>query len=686
MICQINNQIQSTMRNLLFILLLLLQSSWLSAQNMTGLAPMDIAKLQSVSQVVLHEDGELAAYTVSVPADPLVENKTASYHLYLIDLETGQSMPMVTTGSVQTIAFRPLHGSITFLAKRPGDEVTRLYEISLQGGEAQPVFTPDNSISGYRWSPDGKRLAFYSRERPVAEEKGPDKKLPYEPEIYEEDLSLSRAYVADLEVNQTKPISVPGNISNLVWSDNGTRMAVAAAPTSLVDDFYMKQVIHIVDASTLTVTHKIDHEGKLGSFAFSPNGEQLAMIAAADINDPIDGRLFLVEDFDEKPKNLQPDFPGKFERFAWFGNDELMYLASQGVYSVFGSMEPDGEDLESILAPQEDLILEFFVRAEDGTILFTASSAQHPRELFVYSPGDEQPERLTDHNSWLKEKSLGKQEVISYETRDEKVIQGIVIYPLNYEAGQRYPLITVVHGGPESHYSNGWLTGYSSPGQMAAAKGYLVFYPNYRGSTGRGEAFAKSSQGDLAGKEFDDIVEGVDYLIDEGLADRSKVGVTGGSYGGYATGWLSTKYTDRFAAGVMFVGISNNISKWGTSDIPEELYHVHARKRVYDDYEFFLQRSPIYYAGQAKTPLLILAGKEDTRVHPGQSIELYRHFKTRTETPVRLVLYPGEGHGNRKATARLDYSLRMLRWFDKYLKEDTSLPMDTQLEVEGMER
>jgi dipeptidyl aminopeptidase/acylaminoacyl peptidase len=123
----------------------------------------------------------------------------------------------------------------------------------------------------------------------------------------------------------------------------------------------------------------------------------------------------------------------------------------------------------------------------------------------------------------------------------------------------------------------------------------------------------------------------------------------------------------------MFVGISNNISKWGTSDIPEELYLVHSRQRLWEDYQGFLERSPIYHAGDAQTPLLILHGKEDTRVHPAQSMELYRHIKTRTDTPVRLVHYPGEGHGNRRATAQLDYNLRMMRWFDQYVKGQATL-------------
>lgn len=171
-----------------------------------------------------------------------------------------------------------------------------------------------------------------------------------------------------------------------------------------------------------------------------------------------------------------------------------------------------------------------------------------------------------------------------------------------------------------------------------------------------------------------------DELVEVGIADAEKIGVIGSSYGGYATGWMGTKYTDRFAGGVMFVGISDNISKWGTSDIPKELYLVHARKRIWGDYMDFLKRNPIYYAGQTETPLLIMAGKEDTRVDPGQSYELYRHIKTRTDTPVRLVLYPGEGHGNARSTSQLDFNLRMMRWFNEYLKGEEDRQPNTELD------
>jgi dipeptidyl aminopeptidase/acylaminoacyl peptidase len=259
-------------------------------------------------------------------------------------------------------------------------------------------------------------------------------------------------------------------------------------------------------------------------------------------------------------------------------------------------------------------------------------------------------------------------------------IEGLLVRPLDEVAGRRYPLVMYVHGGPEAHHSNGWLTNYGDPAQTAAARGFAVMHTNYRGSTGRGMAFAKSSQGDAGGKEFDDLIDAIDHLVAIGLVDKDKVAVTGGSYGGYATAWLSTRYSERIAAGVMFVGISDKLSKVGTTDIPDEEFYVHARKRVWDDWQHMLERSPIYHAGNCKTPLLILHGKDDPRVNPGQSYEMYRHLKVRNQAPVRLVLYPGEGHGNRKACSRLDYNLRMLQWMEHYLTGPKGEPPPMELD------
>ncbi|MEQ8523885.1 S9 family peptidase [Gracilimonas sp.] len=649
------------------------------AQN--GLTPTQVAKINNVGSVYLSGDGSTAAYTLSVPADPMKENALPSTHLYMMNIASGETKPLITDMSVSGIAFRPGSNNITYLAKKEGDETTSLYELNTESGASEKLYAFERNISGYSWAADGNHLVFRSAE-PKKESESP---LPYSPEVYEENLTNTWAYIQNIAMDGHEPHRIPveGSVYDAVWSPDQQKLAVAVAPTPLVDDFYMSQKVVIIDHESRDVLAEVDHEGKLGQISWSPDSKKLAMIAAATINDPIAGRLKIADAATGNTTLLKEDFKGSFDQIEWANANTIHYLASKGVWSEFGSIKSDGSQMKAII-PTGGPILASFAHAGNGTHVFNANTPNHPGELYLMKKGNKEPKRVTNSNPWLDEVPKGKQEAVTYTTKDGMKVEGIVIYPLDYKEGMPYPTITVVHGGPEAHYDNGWLTSYSMAGQMGAAEGFVVFYPNYRGSTGRGVEFAMSSQGDLAGAEFDDIVEGVDYLIAEGVTDKTKVGVTGGSYGGYATAWMSTKYSDRFAAGVMFVGISNNLSKWGTSDIPEELYHVHARKRIWEDYMGYLERSPIYHVDNAKTPLLIMHGKEDTRVDPGQSYELYRHIKTRTDTPVRLVLYPGEGHGNRRATARFDYNLRMMRWFNEYLKGEENQRPDTELEVDKM--
>ncbi len=170
-------------------------------------------------------------------------------------------------------------------------------------------------------------------------------------------------------------------------------------------------------------------------------------------------------------------------------------------------------------------------------------------------------------------------------------------------------------------------------------------------------------------------MDAVDALVEAGIADTDRVGITGGSYGGYATAWCSTRYTERFRAGVMFVGISNDISKGLTTEIPIEDMMVHTMADPWTNLNFRLERSPINYMAQSRTALLIAGGTADSRVHPSQSLQFYRGLKLIGKTPVRYVRYPGEHHGNSRAASRDDYARRLMRWMDHFVKEqNTELP------------
>ncbi|HEV8113659.1 MAG TPA: S9 family peptidase [Planctomycetota bacterium] len=646
----------------------------LLAQNRDVLTPQNVASLRAVSRAVISPDAKHAAFIRLVPREAGVDEDGAPWtELWVTDLASGREIPFVT-GKINVAGadWTRDGASIAFLSKRGSDKAVSLYTIPVDGGEARRVVGLATDIQDFSFSPDEQRVALVASE-PESEVAKKRQEKGFKQEVYEEDWRPTRVWIAKLGDSPEQPRALPllDSAHEALWSPVDERILVTLAPTPLVDDEYMRQRIRIVDPASGEIIARIQNPGKLGQVAWSPDGKRVALVSAADIHDPAAGRLMICSSEGGEPVDVLPGLEGDVSAIAWGSANDVFYVGGHGLWSTLTKVTLDASDKATakILVGDGQPVLASLTLSKDGQhAAFVGSEPTHPLEMYTMSHGDAAPKRRTDSNPWLANVRFAPQENVGWKARDGLGLEGILVRPLDEKKGERYPLILCVHGGPEARDDAGWQTGYSKPGQMAAAQGIATFYPNYRGSTGRGVAFSELSQGDPGGKEFDDLVDAVDHLVSIGLVDKAKVGVTGGSYGGYATAWCSTKFTDRFAAGVMFVGISDKISKVGTTDIADEDFFVHLKKRPWDDWQMLLERSPIYWAGQSKTPLIILHGKDDPRVNPGQSRELYRHLKLHGQAPVRLVMYPGEGHGNRKACARLDYNLRMMQWMVHYLK------------------
>lgn len=643
------------------------------AQEREPFTPEFVAGLRSVGQALLSPDGTRAAYTLSVPRRAGSDEDGAAWsELHVLDIASGRERAYVAGAqNVSALAWTADGRALAFLAKREGDKESALYLIPLDGGEARRALALGGAIEAYDLAPDGKRVVCIAAPAKDAAREA-QKKQGFAQEIYEEDARRSELWIATLDGSAPpRALAYDGHPREVRWSPVDERLLVAWTPTPLVDDDYMKKRVAVLDATDGRVLSRIENPGKLGKIGWSPDAKLVTLICAADVHDPNAGRLELASaSAGGAPQELLSGFEGDVLDFAWQNPSALMLVTHVGTESRLEKLELVGARWQAarVLVDVGGPILTSLSLARDGqSAAFVGSSPLYPSEVLHMRHGEAGPRRLTESNPELANRAFARQEVVHFAAKDGLALDGVLVHPLSRPDGQRVPLILNVHGGPEAHISNGWQTSYSNPGQVAAARGFAVFQPNYRGSTGRGVAFSKLGQGDAAGKEFDDLVDAVDALVASGLVDTARVGVTGGSYGGYATAWCSTRFSERFAAGVMMVGISDLVSKVGTTDIPEEEYQVHALKHPWEDWQGALERSPIAYADRARTPLLILHGKDDPRVNPGQSRELYRHLKLRGQAPVRLVLYPGEGHGNRKAAARLDYAVRSLQWFEHYL-------------------
>lgn len=675
------------------LILLCLSLVALSLRGAETFTPQHLARLRAVTAVAISPDGREVAYVLSVPRKPMVDDDGPAWTELHVVNAGGESRPYVTGKvNVSDVAWTPDGQGISYLSKRDKDEAKALYVIPLAGGESRRAVTHETDLGSYSWSPDGREVAFLAAE-PEKKDAKDRKKRGFNQQVFEEDSPLVRVWVAAVDLAAETPrkprlLALPGSASGVDWSPTGGRLAVSLAPTPSVDDGMMGRLVHVVEARDGKVLARLEYPAKLGDFHWAPDGRHLFTMAGEDINDPKEGRLLLWKADGGKPVNLLPGYEGHVVSAAWKDASTVAFVGAEGVGGMVKEVTLAGR--VSTRVGTTEAVPTALSLSEDGrTLALVADAPGHPAEVFLGGRGGRPPSRLTRSNPWLDSVRLARQEVVAWQATDGLRLEGLLVRPLDEEPGRRYPLILAVHGGPESHVHHGWITTYSMPGQFAAARGLAVFYPNYRGSTGRGVPFSRLGQGDAAGKEFSDLIDAVRHLVGKGWVDERKVGITGGSYGGYASAWGATYYTEHFAASVMFVGISDNISKVGTTDIPGEMYHVHHRKHLWEDWDYFRDRSPIRHVEKARTPILILHGKDDPRVHPSQSLELHRHLKTLGRTPVRLVLYPGEGHGNRRAASRLDYSLRLLQWMEHYLKGPGGAPpaydLDYGLKASGSE-
>ncbi|KIG16493.1 Dipeptidyl aminopeptidase/acylaminoacyl-peptidase-like protein [Enhygromyxa salina] len=655
--------------------------SWVTqaeaAPRTEALTAEDIVLMKEVADVELSPSGKLIAHVLRVPS-ALAEPGRAVSQIWLVDaagkLEPRRFSP--EGHSSWAPRWSPDGTRLAFLSKRPGDAHTQVYVIAIAGGEAEPLFAATSSVGAFEWSPDGKQVAYTSARERDADAKAREAGRDWV--VDEDGGTKTRLFAVDLGTAESRELVTSGqHVIDFCWAPDSSRLAVRASEQASIDHTMMYSSLYTLDAKLGTDGAELkpltQTAGKLGRMAWSPDGAQLAFLGAANIHDSTAGIVHVVASGGGEARALTAGLEATGSWLDWADAGTVLLLAEQGTKTTINAVAVEGGAVQPLIEDgpicHELSFAPGTARSwsRDGVLACVGDTSSHPREVFSGKLGTRRLTRTTVANPSLLTRKLGVQEVVRWKAEDGLELEGVVIKPVNYEAGQRYPLAVLPHGGPEGVSLDGWTTRATYPAQLFAARGYVVFMPNYRGSAGRGTAFATADHQDLGGKEFTDVLAGIDHLVEQGLVDAARVGMGGWSYGGYFSGLAATVYSDRFKAAMIAAAITNWVSFTGTTEIEHENSLVHWKLWPWDDMALPWERSPLAHIANSKTAALIVHGQADTRVPTGQSLELYRGLK-HLGVPTQLVMYPREGHGISENVHALDFATRFLEWFDVHVK------------------
>ena len=636
-----------------------------------------------------------------------------SYHRHIALVPTDGSKPLrrFTRGKQdQQPRWSPDGQWLAFVSNRD-DERGQIYLISVNGGEARQLTNHPNGASDPAWSPDGRYIAFLApvnadeqaREdagdsppppadaweaRRAREQRQHDEELRTDPRVitklpYRSGTSYfddRRRHIYVVEVNDDDTPATPRRLTSgdlhysaPVWMPDGLALLSTATRDPEADSLFA-----YYDVMRIPLDGSRPQPLTSAGFSYfdprpSPDGRQIAFLRLNEARLLGEGRRVAIipatggephdltahTDLNVEQFHWQPDGQGVLFSAAWRGHAHVYQIGLPGTPTYRNGMT---------LVGGMRIVSEFDV-GRDGSIAFIAGSADNPCDLFWRS-ADGQEHRLTRINEHLlSQRIIIPIEEMLYLAPDGSEVQGWTLHPPDFDPARRYPLAVYIHGGPHIMWGPGFRSMWHE-WQVAAARGYVVFFCNPRGSEGYGELWRDAIRGNWGEADAPDILAGIDALVARGYIDPNRIGVTGGSYGGYMTAWL-IGHDDRFACAVAARGVYNLLTQHSTSDA-HELIEIEFGGFPWELYEELWDHSPLAHAHKIKTPLLLLHSELDYRVPISEAEQLFAILR-RQKKVVELVRYPREGHELTRSGEprhRADHMRRTLEWFDRYLRRE----------------
>ena len=627
------------------------------------LTPEGALNLRSISDLQFSPDGNRLAFVVTEPATA----ERRARHIWIYEKRSGGIRQFTYSAKSEFLPrWSPDGKRLAFLSDR--DEQQQIYAMRGDGGEATAVTKGKRGVQSFAWSPDGKQMAFLAPDaKTEAEEK--KEKDKDDARVADKEVKHARLWLLTLDTGEAKAFTDPKwEISEVVWHPSGSSLLLKATDhpesdqnTERIFSLRAGGMPNVDRKAADSMTQILAPRGPFGNIRITSDGQKIAFVGCRE-DGPSPHDLMLVQHGGKGAQNLTGagvDRP--VLDYRWSRDGGLLAFAGDGFHTKFFALNADGalRDIPAIPANPNAFSL-----SDSGEVAFAGQTATTPQELWLWDQKIT-PKQISHLNDSWNQFTLSAPEFYKYKSFDGLAIEAALLKPLGHDGKSKLPLIALIHGGP----TGAWQDSIETWGQLLAARGYAVFYPNIRGSSGYGQKFIELNRGDWGGGDYRDVIAGVDDLIARGVADPEKLAIGGWSYGGYMSEWAITQ-TTRFKAAVSGAGLSNLISEYGTEQGPSYDEWFYGVPYEPEKVAGFLNSSPFVHLKNAKTPTLILQGDADPVDPAGQSQELYRGLK-RYGVETELVSYPREPHGFREEKHLLDRLNRILAWYDKHLKEAT---------------
>jgi len=627
----------------------------------------DMLSINVVSQMDISLDGKSVVFVLS-KAD--FEESKYRTDLYLASVETGEVRQLTFSNEDErNPKFSPDGKFIAFISNRKSDPQEKetknqIWLLPVDGGEAFKLTNAPEGVISFQWMPDGKNILYLTQEtlpKPEKEKKERDKKLKFDPTVVDKEKYRKEFYIVDVKTKKERKIFTGDyGIEQFDVSPDGKFVVYNTNYTGDIDDS-KKFDLWLLEVETGKSKQLTKRPGGERQPKWSPDGKYIAFVADLDPKFTYSQEeLFIADPQTGEIKNLTEKFDVGIVSYEFSKSEpgKIYARTASGVYTHIYTISINDGTIKEFLGGERVF---GDIAVSDKVLAFLVEDKTSAPDVYVLKNGE--LKKLTDLNPQLKNFTFGEQTVIRWKSFDGWVIEGVLVKPVNFEQGKRYPMLVAVHGGPYGRIQDILRQYYNL--QVWANEGYLVFAPNFRGSSGYSNKFGIANFKDLGGGDFKDIMAGIDYIVKEPkIADENKIGIFGGSYGGYMTNWAITQ-TDRFKAAVSMFGIFNLITDYSNSYLPS-WEPDYLGDYYWNNLKIYLERSPFYYVKNIKTPVLIMHGDEDPNTFISNSKEMYQALKHLGKT-VEFVRYPREGHGFREPNHRIDEFYRCLAWFNKYL-------------------